>query len=626
MGMKTRLNHEGSTSTKKRRLFRDMSFRLKISILVFSAIFLPSVIMSTMTYYQAKHTITEQTATTVAQSITVSLSDIDSSLNAALSISNRALSEELLLKLASAKERFTEEEKATYYPETYQLLNYYISRIKAPNILMSIDSYYLYLPAQKTVITTNSTYYEDIDTEKLDFVHHLEQDGYLEGWYATQPVNYETLNGNAVQSPLITYSQPLFNDKGELTAVFALNLDTRLFDRLFYNSTGYLRSHVAICDREGNIIAAEGTADRPAGLESLVNKVLAAPKDMETFCTGDWMVVADHSSYTNFYCIAAIDKAGMLAQVKQTGSFLISMILISILLILVLAVVISRIFYKPLEKVLHAMQEIGNRHLDVRIDDDRQDEYRLVYAGFNSMAGELEQLIADLTTERLLNKTAQIKLLQEQINPHFLYNTLDSIYSISRLQNVPEISQMVLALSKFFRTSLSEGKDIVPLREAVSLVENYLTVQNIRFKGKFRFEVSAEDSLLDYRVPKLILQPFVENSIYHGIERKKDTGNLVVAAALEGEDLILRVSDDGVGMPEDKLRDIQNMLADTNPSAGHQGNFAIKNLNSQVKLRFGLSYGISITSEEGCGTTVLIRLPAIKDDKELGEKSLLPLS
>jgi len=284
---------------------------------------------------------------------------------------------------------------------------------------------------------------------------------------------------------------------------------------------------------------------------------------------------------------------------------------ISIIAFMVLGITIllSNIFYKPLEKLVSAMQMIENRNLDVRIDDKRADEYQRVYKGFNDMVSELKRLIKDLTNEKILKKEAEIKLLQAQINPHFLYNTLESIHSIAKIKKVDEIALMVSALSKFYRISLSGGKDIVTLKEAVELVKDYLTIQNIRFKGKISYNFDISDELLKYKVPKLILQPIVENSIYHGIERSKGNGILNIYGMLENNDLNLIVEDNGVGIKKESLEELQRSIEDE--SFEDSKNFALKNLNQQIKLKYGQNYGLSIKSEYGKGTCVTIRLPAV---------------
>jgi two-component system, sensor histidine kinase YesM len=276
---------------------------------------------------------------------------------------------------------------------------------------------------------------------------------------------------------------------------------------------------------------------------------------------------------------------------------------------MILTYLLSYIFYNPLKKIVSAMQMIENRNLDVRINDNRADEYHKVYKGFNNMVTELNSLIRDLVNEKILKKEAQIKLLQAQINPHFLYNTLESIHSIAKIKKVDEISSMVSALSKFFRISLSGGKDDVTLSEAIELVLNYLTIQNIRFNGKIDYQINIPEELRKAIVPKLILQPVAENSIYHGIEQKKGIGILIISALSQKGEMELIIEDNGIGINEKNLLELRNSIE--NGSFEDSRNFALKNLNRQIKLKYGINYGLKIESVEGNGTSVHIKLPII---------------
>ena len=176
-------------------------------------------------------------------------------------------------------------------------------------------------------------------------------------------------------------------------------------------------------------------------------------------------------------------------------NYIILLIFISLILILVLTYFLSGSFYKPLDKVVIAMNEIEKRNLDYRITEQRKDEFLKVYTGYNNMASELKNLINDLSNEKILNKEAKIKLLQEQINPHFLYNTLDSVYSLIKINKTEQASQMIFSLSKFFRASLSGGRDIVELSEAVEIAESYLQIQKIRFGDRFNFSFNIPNDL-----------------------------------------------------------------------------------------------------------------------------------
>jgi two-component system sensor histidine kinase YesM len=254
------------------------------------------------------------------------------------------------------------------------------------------------------------------------------------------------------------------------------------------------------------------------------------------------------------------------------------------------------------------MQNVKNGNLDTAINDLRRDEYQKVYEGFNLMLGELKQLIDDLSNEKSLNKQAEINLIQAQINPHFLYNTLDSIYSIAVIYKVDEIAKMAAALSKFFRVSLSGGKTDTSLKEALDIVKSYVTIQNIRFSDKIQYEVLIPEQYMGITVPKLLLQPIVENSIYHGLEKKKGKGHLTISSSEDEETLSLYIEDDGTGIPVEQLAALEKSIS----GEEDDDHFALRTLNKQIMLKYGKSYGLSIKSQYGRGTKVTILLPRPK--------------
>lgn len=595
-------------------MFKNMSLKVKIYIIIFIAILLPSVVTSSLIFRRSEMSITNQTAKSVTMSMENSIKSLDSGLITLIGVTSRMNDDEDFVREVALANEIQDESKTKQYAILYRILNNHLSRIEAPNIIDNIDSFYLYLPGQNTVITTDTTYYENIDESNISITSKGKQEeGY---WYSAYPINFYTLQGKNLEETLISYNQYITTDNGDVVGICTLNLKKSVYDEIYKNSLLSIPGSLGVFG-EGDEIVDKHLSSPIENSELLELKAYIKGQDrngnvMMTLNGEDHFIVYLTSNYTGWMYATIIKSSDILGQLYEAKQFLVVMICLIVLLVFVITAIIVRVFYKPIEKLVHAMQQIENRNLDVRIDDKRRDEYQKVYTVFNNMVEELNELILNLTTEKMLNKEAKIKLLQEQINPHFLYNTLDSIYSIAKLQNVPEISQIVLALSSFFRVSLSGGKDIVCLKDAISIVENYLTVQNIRFKGKFKFDVIVPNYLLKCRVPKLLLQPFVENSIYHGLEAKKEQGHLEIVGRQQNDMLVLTVVDDGVGIAQDKLIMIRESIK--KEISQDDQNFAIKNLNTQLKLLYGNQYGVCIESELGKGTTVTIRAPIVYED------------
>lgn len=206
-------------------------------------------------------------------------------------------------------------------------------------------------------------------------------------------------------------------------------------------------------------------------------------------------------------------------------------------------------------------------------------------------------------------RKAEFELLQAQINPHFLYNTLDAIVWSAEAGNQKQVVSMVGSLSDFFRSSLNKGKEIVTIREDLQHVRSYLEIQQIRYQDILSYEIDVPESIFDYLIPKITIQPVVENALYHGIKNRRGGGKIIVTGGDLGEYIQITVKDDGMGIPDDRLLEIKDSLKSDKPEDGTI--YGLYNINERIKLSFGDEYGIGIDSTEGVGTIVNIRLPKI---------------
>lgn len=600
-------------------IFRDTNFRVKIFIIMFIAIFLPMVSVGSIIYKRSEMAITEQTTKVVASSLGYVINNIDISMETIISMSNLLVSDMRITSVASKKTRFMEGQKTVRYIEIRQLMDFLMSRARESYTLSGIESLYVYLQNQNTIIDSKSTYYENLDTNNVDFLKKLEDKEYKGTWFVADPVNFNTLN--RVESRLSTHkviscAREILNKDGERIAAVSINFRDDFINDYYNKIQTGISGDFIVMDSSSTIIShtnENSMGKKLPGYSDLSDEINKLNNSSGSFFINiddeNKFVVYAVSPYTNWRYAVIIPAQSILGKVYEIQDFLFMIITVTALLVLGITYMLSSIFYKPLEKLVFAMQQIESRNLDVRIDDKRRDEYRKVYNGFNKMVVELKSLIKDLTNEKILKKEAEIKLLQAQINPHFLYNTFESIYSIAKIKKVDEISQMVSALSRFFRTSLSGGKEAIPLKDAAEMVSNYLIIQNIRFKDKIDYKINIPEEALECIVPKLVLQPIVENSIYHAIEKKKGKGMLVVSAALHEDSLELTVEDDGVGIPVLELLKLRNSLE--SDSFEDSKNFALKNINRQIKLKYGQNFGIEIYSVEGEGTRTMVRLPIV---------------
>lgn len=241
----------------------------------------------------------------------------------------------------------------------------------------------------------------------------------------------------------------------------------------------------------------------------------------------------------------------------------------------------------------------------------------------------IDKLIDRQNIMQLSTKQAEFLALQNQINPHFLYNTLDSIRGDALAAGVESIANITEALSTFFRYTITETRNLVTIGDELENVKDYFTIQRYRFGDKLSMSIDIADdknTILAMQCPKLFLQPIIENSIFHGLERKTKDGILTIQIELVDKILHVNVSDNGVGIPEDKLFELNQSLARVSvgaivePSGRHQGGIALKNVCRRIKLLFGEEYGVHISSIPGMGTKVEVILPAIAKNSDSIEK------
>lgn len=285
------------------------------------------------------------------------------------------------------------------------------------------------------------------------------------------------------------------------------------------------------------------------------------------------------------------------------------LVVISVILSLIASVLLSGYFSKPIHSLVRGMRRLRKGDLDVRIESDREDEFGLLANGFNKMAEQLKDYMQEqVAAERTLNET-RLAMMQAQLNPHFLYNTLDTIKWMAKLHGAPEVGTISADLAKILRASIA-GDRFCSLESELELVKNYCEIQQFRFDDSFELLMDVPPELSDAQVPKLILQPIVENSIIHGLEGHSN-GHIRIEARREAEDMVIRVTDDGNGISDEIIEAVQSK--DPEALSGHLG---LGNVNTILRLYYGEKYGLQAERPPEGGTRMTIRLPYAEDMEE----------
>jgi two-component system sensor histidine kinase YesM len=249
-------------------------------------------------------------------------------------------------------------------------------------------------------------------------------------------------------------------------------------------------------------------------------------------------------------------------------------------------------------------QDLGNGNFSITPVDTRTTELKMLDDGFNDMVERINELMEKQIQNQKYLHRAELELLQAQINPHFLYNTLDSIAILAESDRNEDVVNMVTSLSVFFRNSLNKGKDIITLRSERDQVASYLVIQQIRYSDILNYEIDIPDDLLDGLVPKLILQPLVENALYHGTKNKRGVGSIRITGQRTDTGILLKVEDNGAGMTGDQVHALQTGIYEDR----HTG-LGLVNVHKRIKLYCGDAYGLSFESTPGVGTVVSVLLP-----------------
>ncbi len=268
----------------------------------------------------------------------------------------------------------------------------------------------------------------------------------------------------------------------------------------------------------------------------------------------------------------------------------------------------------PIGKLCEVTRKAAEGDFSVRAPEDNSEELAVLNSSFNSMIKQIGNLVEDIRIEQLNLRATELKLLQAQINPHFLYNTLDTIIWLAEAGRKDDVVMMVTTLSDFFRTTLSKGRDYISVREEEAHIRSYLQIQQFRYRDILEYSTEIPEELHEYQILKLTLQPLVENALYHGIKNKRGLGHIRVTGEKKGAELIFCVEDDGKGMEAERLGKVRRLIdGEEEIDRSDPSGFGLFNVAQRLSLNYGSEYGISVDSVFGKGTRVTVVIPAVRE-------------
>jgi two-component system sensor histidine kinase YesM len=403
--------------------------------------------------------------------------------------------------------------------------------------------------------------------------------------------------------------QFISKDGGQELGVFLVDLNFSVMNNMLKDIKLGQRGYLFIIDNNGKIVYHPQQQLIYSKLKSeMIDKVLEIQSGTFT---------SDEGSGSRMYTVQDSDFGWKIVGVSYVNelvanqdnmrlSFVI-LGLICIVIAIMIAIFLSKRISQPIKQLEHYMKEVEKGNFDIHVPVPKTIEFGRLARTFNIMVGKIKELMTQVVSDQEQKRKSEINALQAQINPHFLYNTLDSIVWMAESNRSKEVVVMTSALAKLFRSSISKGEELVPIKTEIEHITNYLKIQKMRYSNKLDYLIEIQDSVREHLTIKVILQPIVENAIYHGIKKKRGPGWIKIKSEETDTEIMLIVEDNGSGMDEETYR---RLLFPT-PKRTEGRGVGVPNVHERLQLYFGAQYGLSYKSTLGEGTTVTIRFPKI---------------
>lgn len=507
----------------------------------------------------------------------------------------------LAIVLNNSVQKYLKEDRLSASADAYSFLSSISDMYANLNFIAVIDEQdedYLYR-GKIAIASTSFLQVYQLDYKKCKAVQN-----------STIKISYNNAYYNGKQHTLNIYfplydTERIFRELGLLCMNFTdPNLD------MILHSDKNAAIQTTVIDKDGMILA-DGDENK---IGQYVNYIESIRKNTDRFVKAGKMYTFQKLGGWDLYVVSSTPTIELY---KSSISTILAMAVI-LLLILLISTRITKSFirktYKPLDKVLSKMDDVASGTLDTRINVGHMGEdFMKLAVGFNAMMDRIQLLMQQVKEEQHQVEQIRFNALQSQIQPHFLYNTLECIHWQAMVDGNKEISTLVKALAKYYRICLSNGKDVISLEMELEHIKNYLIIQNTRYDNIIESVFDIDHEIEDTKIPKLTLQPLVENSIYHGMKvQEGKKGTLFVSAGREKEHILITISDTGSGMDEKTIEEMNQKISEYEDTFG----YGVRNVNKRIELLYGKAYGLHYLKNESGGVTVEIRVPYVTEIKE----------
>ncbi|QGQ95631.1 sensor histidine kinase [Paenibacillus psychroresistens] len=404
----------------------------------------------------------------------------------------------------------------------------------------------------------------------------------------------------------------------EVLGGVALNVRWKMMNSVLDMIHSEGKSQVFILDEQAKILYNPYSDQQELTFDSAVLKsVIAHPTDSGYMKLKEGYLFFQPVVSSNLWIIKMIPMSYITEGAASTLNFSFITALIFIVLAIIASIMIAYFTTKPIIRLANSMKAVEYQNFDVGVSQIRSDEIGTLERRFNSMLQRIKELIQFEYKSKMEKRTAQLKVLQAQINPHFLYNALQAIGGVALSKKVPEVYEHVRAMSDLFRYTVKMKDDLVTISAEMEHINNYLHIQKLRFQGNLQIHVELDSECGDSLIPKFSLQPIVENCFVHGLEQKMGVWTIGVSVQKVLDEIEITIEDNGIGMDDKRLEEInQHLYHISDDQFGNNDSIGLKNVDSRIKLTFGEGYGIFVTGSIETGTTVRVIIPEVLQDNQ----------
>lgn len=596
------------------QLYRNIPIRDKMLLMLFVQVVIPVLLIGYLSFQNSATVVKNQSINymqNILQTVDVRVNDFMESLE---TLSQELLYDTKIIKYLTLREKqATEYQNSTNY-ETGNEINNLLRKVvfsykKVRSIgLIRNDGVIVYANKNdriKSVISVVALHREKIEQEALlhsgkSFWMTFRNEG------QTDIVFVRTI-----------YSKDTFNEVGTLLILIDNDEMATAYSDLQTDNL----SDVAIVNESGILI-----------LGNARTYLIPPDQKLLAMMTANSGVIEDHEKDTlisfrnipaqNWHLMAFVDENTLYSGINKLRQILMTLTLFTLLIMSILSVLLSLDITRPIHALVGDMKKIqkGSKYEPSVVD--RNDELGFLNRSFNEMAGEISHLVTWVYREQLTRKDAQLKALQAQINPHFLFNTLESINWMAQLNHVPEISKTVTSLSALMEAGIGRDDKLIRLIDEMSYINHYMTILKNRFEDAIVFQMDVSEEAFEAKIPRLLIQPLIENAVFHGIEQAGGSGRILLSGRIDEGLLHLSIEDTGVGMSQEVVDELNQRLAidnDTyfkNIETDKTKRVGVENVNRRIKLLYGNDYGMRVESIPHVSTKFLMIIPFVTGEDD----------